>query len=206
MPADEVLFFPTLPLRIDDVKYKVGDEVTGQVMTVTNSRLVIDSALSTEDAKLVARGAPVAIRATDLGVSATGTVTDIATAPGTNGVDPTKFYLQVTPADAPASLVGASVVLTISVSSTQGEVLAVPITALSVAADGSSRVQVQAPDKSTHYVTVTPGLSARNYVAVTPVGGSLAPGDLVVTGDRSSSKAGAPATTPGATTTTSGGK
>jgi hypothetical protein len=90
--------------------------------------------------------------------------------------------LLVAPADAPASLVGASVVLTIQVGSTQGEVLAVPVAALSQAADGTSRVQVQENGKSTRYVTVTPGLAARGLVAVTPVDGSLEPGTLVVVG------------------------
>jgi hypothetical protein len=194
LPADEVLFFPTLPLRVDDVKLKVGDEANGQVMGVTNSRLVIDSSLSAADAKSVLKDATVAIKAPDQNITATGTVTGVATQAGTNGVDPTKYYVEVTPANAPATLVGASVILTISVQSTGGAVLAVPINALSVAADGSSRVQVQAADRSLRFVTVTPGLSAKGYVAVTPTGGSLKPGDLVIVGNSTSTKATVPAT------------
>ena len=53
VPANEVLFFPTLPLRVDTVKVKRGDSITGQVMTVSNSRLAIDSSLSLTDARLV---------------------------------------------------------------------------------------------------------------------------------------------------------
>src|SRR5205807_231056 len=134
VPADEVLFFPTLPVRIDDVKLKVGDEANGQVMTVTNSRLVIDSSLSAEDARTVLKDATVAIKASDQNINATGKVTSVATQPGTNGVDPTKFSVEITPSDAPASLVGASVILTIAVQSTDGAVLAVPVNALAVAA------------------------------------------------------------------------
>lgn len=182
VPADEVLFFPSLPVRVDDVKLRPGDEALKAVMTVTNSRLVVEAALSPNDAKLVRQGAAVTIRAPDLGIGATGTVTHVATTPGTNGVDPQRFYMEVTPADIAVSLVGASVVQTITVESTQGEVLAVPVAALSVAADGSTRVQVQGLNGKTRYVTVTPGLAAKGLVAAEPVRGALAPGDLVVVG------------------------
>ena len=56
VPANEVLFFPTLPLRVDSVRVRRGDSVAGRVMTVSNSRLAIDSSLSLNDAKLVRRG------------------------------------------------------------------------------------------------------------------------------------------------------
>ena len=184
VPADEVLFFPTLPLRIDDAKLKPGDEAVGPVMTITNSTLIVDAALSRDDAKLVRQGAAVALRAPDLGVDATGTVTHIATTPGTNGVDPQRFYMEVTPNQLATSLLGASVVQTIAVESTEGEVLAVPVSALTVAGDGSTRVQVQGAGGRIRSVTVNPGLSAKGLVAVTPVGGDLVPGDLVVVGQR----------------------
>ena len=182
VPADEVLFLPTLPVRVDDAKLKAGDEVVGPVMTVTNAHLIIDSALSRDDAKLVRPGAPVTLRAPDLGVDGTGTVTHVAATPGTNGVDPQRFYMEVTPNNVGASLVGASVVQTIAVESTEGEVLAVPVAAVSAGADGVARVEVQGRNGEVRPVIVTPGLSAKGLVAVTPVGGDLVPGDLVVVG------------------------
>jgi Putative peptidoglycan binding domain len=184
VPADEVLFFPTLPLQIDSVTVKTGDTITGPVMTVSNFQLAVDGALTVDDAKLVTAGAPVTIEQPDLAITTSGTVTEVATTPGTKGVDPQRFYLEVTPTDAPAALVGTSVVLTIIVSSTEGDVLAVPVAALSVAADGSSRVQVEELDGSTRFVTVTPGLAAKGLVAITP-DGELAEGDLVVVGTNS---------------------
>jgi hypothetical protein len=78
------------------------------------------------------------------------------------------------------------VVLTITVSSTEGQVLTVPVAALSVGADGASRLQVQASDKTTHFVNVTPGLTANGLVAVTATTASeLHSGDLVVVGSDS---------------------
>jgi peptidoglycan hydrolase-like protein with peptidoglycan-binding domain len=182
IPAGEILFFPTLPVRVDEAKLKVGEEAAGPVMTVTSSRLVVESALSGADAKLVKEGDTVAIRTTDSGVEATGTVTQLADTPGTHGVDPQRFYLEVTPTGLDVSLNGASVVQTISVQTTQGEVLAVPVAALSMASDGTTRVQVQPAKGPARYVPVEPGLAAKGLVAVSPVQGELGPGDLVVVG------------------------
>ena len=187
VPADEVLFFTTLPLRVDSVRVRRGDSVAGRVMTVSNSRLAIDSSLSPNDAKLVRPGATVKIEEPDLGVNATGVVTQVADRPGTHKVDPGRVYVSITPRTAPAQLVGASVKLTIAVKSTEQKVLTVPVTALSVGADGDARVQVQARGGGSQYVKVTPGLAAQGLVEVRPVSGELAAGDLVVSGTRDGS-------------------
>jgi hypothetical protein len=189
VPANEVLFFPTLPLRVDNVRVKRGDNASGRVMTVSNSRLAVDSSLSLQDAKLVRVGAIVKIEEPDLGVRTDGVVTQVADRPGTNKVDPSRVYLEVTPDTAPAQLVGASVRLSIAVKSTEREVLTVPVTALSVGADGSSRVQVQRPGGRSEFVNVEAGLAAQGLVEVRPVGGDLDPGGLVVVGSRGEAKA-----------------
>ena len=93
VPADEVLFFGTLPLRVDSVRVRRGDTVTGRVMTVSNSRLAIDSSLSINDAKLVRPGAAVAIEEPDLGIKTTGVVTQVADRPGTHKVEPGRVYV-----------------------------------------------------------------------------------------------------------------
>ena len=200
VPADEVLFFPTLPLRIDSVRSRRGDQVAGRVMTVSNSRLAIDSSLSLNDAKLVRNGAQVAIEEPDLGVRTTGKVTFVGDRPGTHQVDPGRIYLEITPKTAPSQLVGTSVKLTISVKSTGKQVLVVPLTSLSVGANGAARVQVQRPNGSSDYVTVNPGLAAKGLVEVTPVNGALSPGSLVVVGARGSAEASIPSTGGGGST------
>jgi peptidoglycan hydrolase-like protein with peptidoglycan-binding domain len=182
VPANEILFFSNLPLQVDTIKARRGSTVTGSVMTVTSSRLAVDSSLSVSDRKLVRPGDPVTIEEQDLGVKARGSVGRVSTTPGTNRVDPSRFYMSVSPAAGLPSLVGASVKLTISVKSTAGAVLAVPTSALSVGGDGSSRLQVRRKGQ-TRLVTVVPGLAAEGLVEVTPTGGQrLAPGDLVIVG------------------------
>jgi peptidoglycan hydrolase-like protein with peptidoglycan-binding domain len=181
VPADEVLFFPDLPRRVDDVKVKRGDPVTAELLTVSGLALSIDTSLSSNDAKLVNVGAKVAIEEPDLGIKAAGSVTARSEQPGTNAVEPQKFYVEVTPDNAPDSLVGASVKLTIPVKSTAGDVLVVPLSALAVGASGSSRVEVVA-GATTRFVDVVPGLVAQGLVEVTAPAGGIAEGDNVVVG------------------------
>ncbi len=192
IPANEVLFFPSLPLRIDDSRLNRGDPVNGAVMTVTTSRLAVDGGLDVADAKLTKVGAVVEIEASDFNVTLKGRITELADTPGTKGVDGDKVFIEVTPDAGPqadaAELNGASVKLTIPVKSSGTAVLAVPVAALSVASNGTSRVEVEDdPAKPTRFVTVTPGLAAEGLVAVSPVAGSvLNEGDLVVVGSAGS--------------------
>ena len=189
VPANEILFFPALPLRVDAVKAKRGSTVSGRVMNVTNSRLAIDSSLSVSDQKLVRSGDRVTIEEQDLGITARGRVSRVATTPGTNGVDPNRFYLSIVPTASLPSLVGASVKLTISVKSTKGSVLAVPVSALSIGGDGRSRLQVRRGQRI-ELVPVVPGLAAEGLAEVRPADGRrLSAGDLVVVGSRGGSRA-----------------
>jgi peptidoglycan hydrolase-like protein with peptidoglycan-binding domain len=190
VPANEVLFFGSLPLRVDSVRVRRGDSVTTNVMTVSNSRLAIDSSLSLNDAELVRQGARVTIEEPDLGVRTTGVVAQVADRPGTHKLDPSRVYLEVAPSTAPVQLVGASVTLTIAVKTTRDAVLTVPVNALSVGADGRSRVERQDAGGQTEYVDVEPGLAAQGLVEVRPVSGPLAADDLVVVGAKGATAAG----------------
>ena len=76
---------------------------------------------------------------------------------------------------------GAAAASALDEYSYEGEVTAVPLSAVSLAADGSSRVQISRAGKL-QYVTVEPGLTADGYVEVTAVDGELALGDEVVIG------------------------
>ncbi len=184
VPADEVLFFPALPLRVDAVRAKRGSQVSGTAMTVTNSRLAVDSSLAPGDARLVRPGNRALIEEQELGVKLRGTVSRVADTPGTNKVDPSRFSFQVIPEAGPVSLVGASVKLTIAVKSTKGRVMAVPASALSLGGDGNARLQVRRGGRAV-LVTVAPGLAADGLVEVRAIGGDrLRPGELVAVGSR----------------------
>jgi peptidoglycan hydrolase-like protein with peptidoglycan-binding domain len=183
VPVDEIVFVPAVPVRVEDVQVALGDTASGPVATVTNNQVVIDSSLRLEEAPLVKPGMAVAIDESNLGIQATGVVARIADTPGTFGVDGFHIYFEILVDEPPASLVGVSLRLTIPTESTNGAVTAVPVSALSMAADGTSRVQVE-DNGSLKFVVVEPGLSANGFVEATPVDGTLAPGQLVVVGYR----------------------
>jgi len=181
VPADEVFFLSSVPVRIEQLDVALGDILAGPVFTATQLQLAIDTSLPLDEAPLITAGMPVEIDEPSLGISGTGSVRRIADTPGTDGVDGFHVYVEIMIDGAPASIVGTSVRLTIPIESTGGATLAVPVSALVLAADGTSRVQVQQADGLV-FVGVEPGLSAGGFVAVTPVDGELVPGDLVVIG------------------------
>jgi peptidoglycan hydrolase-like protein with peptidoglycan-binding domain len=182
VPASEIVFIPALPVRVEEIDVAVGDEASGAVMTVTNNQLAIDSSLPIAEASLVMPGMPVAIDEPDLGIKATGVIERVADGPGTDGVDGFHVYFETRVEETPTSLDGFSVRLTIPVKSTGGAVIVVPVSALSLAPDGTSRVQLKHDDDSLEFITVEPGLSADGFVQVTPLQGTLQPGQLVVIG------------------------
>lgn len=77
---------------------------------------------------------------------------------------------------------GQNVRVTIPVEATRGEVLAVPVAAVSATADGMSRVQVERADGSTERVPVDVGLTAGGFAEIRPRDESLGEGDRVVVG------------------------
>jgi len=181
LPVDEFVFIPGLPVRVEEISVEVGDAASGPVIVVTNNQLAIDSSLPLAEAPLVKPGMAVAIDEPDLGLQATGVISRVAGTPGTDGVDGYHIYFEILVDETPATLEGFSLRLTIPVESTGGEVMVVPISALFLAADGSSRVQVE-KDGRLEFVVVEPGLSADGFVEVSPVDGTLSPGQLVLVG------------------------
>jgi hypothetical protein len=180
LPADEVVFVPATPLRVAKLAVGLGAAPDGSLLTVTNSVVAVAGALPVEEAGLVKAGASVLIDEPALGIKATGRVSRVAERPGTDGVDGFHVFFEVVVADPPPALVGASVRLTIPVKSTRKAELTVPASAVSLAPDGTARVQ-RAVGRRFGFVPVEPGFSADGYVAVTPRG-TLAAGDLVVVG------------------------
>lgn len=181
VPLDEIVFIPALPVRVEEITAQVGDPASGPLLSVTDNQLAIDSAVALDSAPLLKPGMRVEIDEQALGIEASGVVEQVASTPGTRGVDGYHFYFEVRVDETPAQLKGFSLRLRIPIESTEGAVTAVPISAVSLAADGTSRVQVQR-EGGLEYVTVQPGLSAGGFVEVRAVDGELAPGDLVVVG------------------------
>ena len=180
VPADEIIFVASTPVRVSDVTPR-NDQTGGPLVTVTNASVAVDGSLRLEEAALAKAGMPVSIDEPDLGIKASGKISRVAGSPGTNGVDSFHVYFETVVDNPPSALVGASVRLTVPVQSTGGSVLAVPVSAVTLSADGSSRIQ-RNQDGNLEFVTVEPGLSADGFVAVKAQDGALKAGDLVVVG------------------------
>lgn len=181
VPADELVFVTSATVRVEGLDVAVGDTASGSVMTVTDKRMAIDASLPLNEAPLVSVGMHVDIDEPELGLSATGTVSRVADRPGTDGVDGFHVYFEIEINDSPAAIVGVAVRLTIPIESSGGPVLAVPVAGLSLAGDGSSRVQI-AQDGVFSYVEVEPVLAADGYVQVRAIDANLDVGDLIVIG------------------------
>jgi hypothetical protein len=180
-PSDELVFLPATPLQVVKVTAKPGSEPKGPLLAVSNSIVSVEGALPVEQAGLIKAGADVVIDEAALGIKTMGKISRIATQPGTGGADGFHVAFSVSVPRPPPALVGASVRLTVPIKSTKKSTLAVPVTALSLGADGVSRVQ-RSMGGVISPVRVEPGLSAEGYVAVTALEGELAVGDLVVVG------------------------
>lgn len=184
VPADEIIFVPETPVRIAEVHVQRGGRAEGPLLLVTDAVVAIDGSLALDQVRLVEPGMAVIINEPDLGIDATGTVNIVATGPGTQGADGFHVYFEtvVTRSATPTSnIAGASVRLTLAVESSRGPVLAVPASAVTLSVDGSSQVVVDRKG-SFETVIVEPGLAAAGYVAITPLTGELADGELVVIG------------------------
>ncbi|VAX00543.1 Chromosome partition protein smc [hydrothermal vent metagenome] len=182
IPADEIVFIKTLPVRVEKLVSTIGSSALGEVMTVTNNQLAIDSSLTLETAQLVKLGMKVSIDEQALGVNAIGTISYIAATPGTRGVDGYHVYFEVSVDATKTKLEGYSLRLTIPIESSKGSVIAIPVSALSLATDGRSRLQIETKSGKLKYIIVKPGMSADGYVEVFPVNAVLSPGQLVVVG------------------------
>ena len=186
VPVGELIFLPELPLRVDEIKTKVGESASGSFMTVSGSRLAVDSSVEVADVGSVHTGIAVDIKLADLDRHLKGTIVEIGEKPGTKGAGNQQVYVGVQPEDAAAAaeLNGASVVVTIPLTSTGGKaVLTVPLAAVTTKIDGTSQVAIVHDGDVPSNVAVKLGLQASGYIEVEPLGGaSLSEGDRVIVG------------------------
>lgn len=182
MPAGELIFLDRLPVRVDDVSNTRGSEITGPFITVTGSVVTIRAAVSEADAALLEKGMAVEIENPDGETFFPGSIAFVADETGTDGVPSDRVHVEIEPEEIPDGIVGENVRIVIPVSSTGGEVLAVPAAALYATADGSTHVEIEDEDGSLRSVMVETGLAAEGLVEITPRNSEVAEGDLAVVG------------------------
>ena len=217
MPSTEVLFLSSLPRRVDEVQVKRGDVLQGAAMTVSGAALTVTGTVAKQDAELLSTGLQATFAAAG-GTEMKATVTKIekpdaktggsgqgsaeggdSSGGGSGGggeapqssdrytvfLDPGKLTSEQID-----QLRGTNVRLRIPVASTKGEVLSVPIAALSSGSGGENRVELLISSKQngkdrtdeTATVTVKAGLAADGYVEISSSDPRIKAGAKVVVG------------------------
>ncbi len=203
VPAGEVIFLPTLPTNVTALNAQLGaPPPTDQLAQVSSTDTEIVGRVSKADAELISTGTPVTIELREVGIETTGTVVDIrppSSTPdpnnpeggsgGSGGDDRLEVVVLAENATQIRDFMFSSVRISVTVSATDDEVLAVPVAAISVGPDGTSRVEVEVErargtrEGVTEVIEVTVGLAAQGYAEITPLGGaSIEAGDRVVVG------------------------
>lgn len=190
MPAGEVVYLAATPRRVDAVSVQRGSSIGGtSVMSVSGATLQLAGSVSAVDAELIGEGSPAVVTLPD-GEELAATVRSVGSSAGSDGSEggqaSGRQRVVIVPDDLTedqrAQLQGANVRVTVPVGSTDGEVLAVPVAALTAGPGGEARVEVLDDDGESTLVTVGTGLAAGGFVEVTPVDGTLDVGDRVVVG------------------------
>ena len=210
LPSSEALFLGGLPRRVDEVSVARGDILSGSPMTVSGATLTIEGSISKQDAELLSDGLIATYPGpdgTDLNAKVTQIVApksaksggdgeggdggDGSGGGGAGGGDSTRYTVRLTPVDLKPeqidALRGTNVRVRVPVAATDGEVLAVPIAALSAGSSGEDRVELlvsedQGADAETEIVTVKTGLAADGYVEISSEDSRIAAGARVVVG------------------------
>jgi Putative peptidoglycan binding domain len=184
LPAAEVLFLPALPREVQTVAVKVGDSPSGAVMTISGADTVVESGVSSADRRLLKVGDQAVLSDENLGISVKALVSFIADSAGGPGLSADRYAMRLEPSETvPDDALNVNLRISIPISSSGGEVMAVPLAALSAGADGSARLEVERTVGQTEVVKVVPGLRAEGFVQVdAAAGAALTVGDRVVVG------------------------
>lgn len=211
LPAGEALFATGLPVRVDEMKAKRGDVLSGTPLKISGATLSIHGTVSQQDADLLTEGLQAEFAAPD-GTKLTATLTkkeapkatndegSTENPPGSPGqgsnpnarqqasTRPTMVFMpqELTPQQLEA-LRGTNVRLSVPVASTDGEVLAVPIAALSAGSGGENRVELVVDEKEGHnavteLIEVETGLSADGFVEIKSTDERIVKGAKLVVG------------------------
>jgi hypothetical protein len=162
---------------------EVGDEPTESVMTISGAETTIESGISDADRKLVEVGAEARVEDDDLGLSLPAIITFLADSPGGPNLSGDRYAMRLEATEEiPEEAINGNFRISIPITSSGGDVLAVPLAALSAGPDGTARLEVERTPGQTELVEVSTGLRAEGFVEVSPLDGSLEDGDRVVVG------------------------
>ncbi|GAA0949373.1 peptidoglycan-binding protein [Nonomuraea longicatena] len=182
IPPGELVFLPTLPVRVNKTTVKAGQPVDKDVATVTSSTFAVSGTLEAAEADLLRPGMSASIeletgRTYPAVLTAVGEKAKLA---GQAKAEAGDQAVLITPTSMKGlkGLAGTTVTARVTVGSTDEPVLVVPVAAVITSADGKARVKVERTADKTEDVEVRTGLTADGNVQVS--GQGLNEGDRVV--------------------------
>ncbi len=187
VPFSEVAFIPTLPAVVTKFTAEVGDPVKAPLVVFATGALRIVAHVQPDTATMLRQGMKVDVASESLGQSVYGVIAAVGertTEAGQDGQVGAPFVpVTVAPSEGLSNeWNGLDVRLTVIAAQTSGEVLAVPLSAVSAGADGKTTLTVLGPGGKQTLVEVRVGLSADGFVEIEPAGATVLPGDQVVVG------------------------
>jgi hypothetical protein len=201
VPLGEIVFIEALPATVSTLSARVGspagsgdnngDGAADALAVLATAGLRVEALVAPADADLLEEGMDVELLDEISGDSIAAQLESLGDQVVSNfeGND-RGFPALIEAREAiPRQWTGRNVRVTFTGAATAGEVLVVPVSALSSGADGVARVEVVDPeatgDAAVIVVPVESGLIAEGFVEVTPLdGATLEAGDLVVVGNR----------------------
>ncbi len=139
---------------VEQVSAQVGDEATGDLVSIAAGDLIVDGSVGAEMKGLLKPGQKVSIASETTGSRADGTVESVANKPAKPQKDAERsgadtYPVKVKPSGRlPAALAGEDVRLTITAASSGEKVLAVPASAVSAGGTGRRRSWCGAASRS----------------------------------------------------------
>lgn len=189
VPFGEIVFVPELPARVDAVGAVVGSPAGGDGPGGRSGALIVLASLALEahvsipqaSGTLVQEQMSVELLYEATGESITGVVRSIGDELEISPTSGQPSYLGVIDAALPEHWSGLNVRATFTAATTDDAMLVVPSAAVSSAADGQTRVQIELDDGTVQTVAVDVGLTADGFVQVVAVDpDALVEGDRVV--------------------------
>ena len=218
LPLTEFAFVPSLPATVATIGLEVGQEVGTEsqaltapvdsqassglgttagspaLITLATGKPMIEAKLAAAQSQMVRAGMKVRIDSEISGRSANGTVEAVGPPiPAANGARGTEHSVRIMPSESLDSGFAGDVRVTITAASSESAVLAVPVSAVYLSADGQNSIRKKAADGTEVTVRVNVGMTGDGYVEVALLEeGSqtetLGEGDQVVVGTGSEGK------------------
>lgn len=186
VPSSEIAYVPTLPAQVVEAGGALGGPAPDPVAVLSTDSPVVQAGFEPVQAARLRPEMAVALVDETTGWTASGTVTDVAAAAAVDDDSAPTSTVTISADDIiPGEMIGASLRVDVTEAATDGEVLAVPVAAITGTADGSAYVVLVDDQGGQRKVEVTPGVSGGGLVEITPTGtepagGGLAVGDSVV--------------------------